>query len=243
MIKPILSTGVPEMWHGRPDIVLKHDKVQQTVTVSQGPSGSCSSEPTTKKRKIDSGDYTTDTDSTRSGMVEVDNDLNWTVMSRREQDQDPFPQLLSQTIVNAFLVIKENKRLKNFFIPSFLVTCKGVMIVMYNVPNDSLVSQVTCHPLVLLDTPDNKMDRGIIFTIWLALNFDKFELDQSVKVIEKFLKPCGFRDKISEHGIKKNYEDDVCEIVEGNLGAYEAFVNTDAVFESWKVLNNNINYE
>ena len=159
----------------------------------------------------------------------------------------PIPQMLSQKIVYAFLVIKENTCLKNFFIPSFVVTPKGVKIVMYNVPNDSLVTQVKCHPLVLLDSPDNKMDRRIVFIIWLALNFDKFELDQSVEVIERFLKPCGFRDKISEHGIQKSYEEDVCECVEEEhddyYGVYDSYLDNEAKFESWKVLKQHSNYK
>ena len=222
------------MWHGRADIVLKHGKVQQTVTVTQGAS---TSEPVAKKQKIDPGDCTTG--SSRSGNVEVKNDLNWTVLCKREQDQDPIPQILSQTIVNAFLVIKENWHLRNFFIPSFLVTPKGVMIVMYNAPHDSLVTQVACHPLLVLDSSENKINRRHVFTIWLALNFDKFELDQSVEVIKKFLKPCGFMDKISKHGIKNSYEEDVCEGVEekseSSFEACDASLDYEANLESFKV--------
>lgn len=231
------SFGVQGLWHGRADIVIKHGRIQQTVIVTQGTSD-CGNEPATKKQRMDAGD--TDVDFCRSGLVEVKKDLHWTVMSKREQDQEPIPQLLSQTIVNAFLVAKENKQLKNFFIPSFLVTPKGVMIVMYNVPNDSLVTQVVCHPLLLLDSPDKEMDKRLVFTIWLSLNFDKFCLDKSVDVIRNFLKPCGFKKKAEKHGVFKNYEEDVDENVredpEGDYGVYDAFLDIDAKTESWKVL-------
>ena len=225
------------MWHGRADIVLKHGKIQQTVTVTQ-PSDT-SMEPPAKKQKMDNGDSTTY--NFRSGLVEVKKDLNWDVTSEEEQYQEPIPQILSQTIVNAFLVIKENWHLRNFFIPSFLVTPKGVMIVMYNAPYDSLVSQVRCLPLV---TPNNTINRRIIFTIWLALNFDKFQLDQSVETIKKFLKPSGFRESINVHGIQEHYEKDVCEGDEEKCDKsreiYPSFLDKKAVKESWSILNKHI---
>lgn len=185
---------------------------------------------------MDNGDMAEE--NCKTGMAEVNKDLNWLAMSKREQDQEPVPQLLSQTIVNAFLATRGNNHLKNFFIPSFLVTPKGVMIVMYNVSNDSLVAQVKCHPLLLTD---RELDKRVIFTIWLALNFDKFCLDQSVKVIKKFLKPCGFRKKVIKHGVLKLYEEDVSESVEerndGDYGVYDTFLDIDAKLESWKILN------
>lgn len=55
------------------------------------------------------------------------------------------------------------------------MTQKGLMIVMYSISNDSLVTQVECQPLVF----DKIFRKRVIFTIWLALNFDKFCLDQS----------------------------------------------------------------
>ncbi|XP_053398913.1 uncharacterized protein LOC123556675 isoform X2 [Mercenaria mercenaria] len=237
------SFGVPGMWHGKADIIIKHGKVQQAVAVRQGSSGS-SGEPAAKRQRMDSEEKETEssiagekeTECSRTGLVEVKKDLNWKVTRKSEQDQDPVPQILSQTIVNAFLVAKVNQNLKNFFIPSFLVSPKGVRLVMYNLPNDSLVTQVECQPVLF----NKELNRRVVFTIWLALNFDKFCLDKSVKIIEKFLKPCGFRSEILKYGVKECYEQNVREGVEErpeSNDVYRVYVDTDARLESWKVLS------
>lgn len=230
-------SGVSGMWHGCADIVIRNGKIQQTVTVTQGTSDG-SSEPSAKRQRMDEGDFETDFDICRTGLVEVKRELNWIVTRLGEQYQDPIPQLLSQTIVNAFLVAKVNKELKNFFIPSFLVTPKGVMIVMYNVPFDSLVTQVQCHPV--LDISGKKLDKRNIFMIWLALNFDKFRLDKSVEVIKKFLIPCGFRNKANKHNVLSKYEEEVSEFVEekqeNNCRIMNPFEDREATTESFKAL-------
>lgn len=80
-------------------------------------------------------------------------------------------KILSQTIVNAFLQVKRNNELQNYFIPSFLASSRYVTIHMYNPVEDVLLTQAEAMPLWL---PSGALNHSSILSIWMALNMLQF---------------------------------------------------------------------
>ena len=90
-----------------------------------------------------------------------------------KRDNKTLSQVLSQTIVNAFLQVKMNPQLKKYFIPSFLASDKHVTIHMYRPFDDTLITQAEAMPIIT----NGKLDHQTILCIWLALNMLNFPRD------------------------------------------------------------------
>ena len=82
-------------------------------------------------------------------------------------------QVLSQTIVNAFLQAKNFPELQGYFIPSFLASEKYITIHMYNTSLDCLLTQTRAMPLWAKGDHDS-YDTGTIIAVWMALNMHAF---------------------------------------------------------------------
>ena len=82
-------------------------------------------------------------------------------------------QVLSQTIVNAFLQAKKSPELlRNSFISAFLVSDSYVTIHMYNPGSDILLTQSGAMPIIR--DGGEKLDTETILSLWLALNIHNF---------------------------------------------------------------------
>ena len=82
-------------------------------------------------------------------------------------------QVLSQTIVNAFLQAKKFPELQGYFIPSFLTSEKYITVHMYNTSLDCLLTQTRAMPLWAKGDHDS-YDTGTIIAVWMALNMHTF---------------------------------------------------------------------
>ena len=87
-----------------------------------------------------------------------------------KNDNKTLSQVLAQTIVNAFLQVKMNPCLKNYFIPSFLASGKHVTIHMYRPFDDTLLTQAGAMPIIT----KGELNSHTILCIWLALNMLNF---------------------------------------------------------------------
>ena len=83
-----------------------------------------------------------------------------------ERAHKTLSQVLAQTIVNAFMQVKKNPKLKECFIPTILASPQYVTIHMYNPTHDKLI---TSAETMFLWT-GNELNRSTILGIWLALN-------------------------------------------------------------------------
>ena len=82
-------------------------------------------------------------------------------------------QVLSQTIVNAFLQAKKSPELlRNSIIPAFLVSDSYATIHMYNPGSDILLTQSGAMPI--FRDGGEKLDTETILSLWLALNVHNF---------------------------------------------------------------------
>ena len=87
-----------------------------------------------------------------------------------KSDNKTLSQVLAQTIVNAFLQVKVNPNLSDYFIPSFLASEKHVTIHMYRPFDDTLLTQAQAMPIIT----NGELESKTILCIWLALNMLNF---------------------------------------------------------------------
>ena len=186
-------TGNSDVWHGFGDILIDHSVVkietesEKEEAESKPEQYSCntwnnsltmeeahhylthhydesdSDEPSPKKMKTDTSDaYMPE------GPAKIpvkDSDV--------KKANKTLSQVLSQTIVNAFLQIRKNPELKGYFIPSLLASDKHVTIHMYNPVDDILLTQEEAMPLF---TTKSSLNTQTILSVWMALNMLSFSM-------------------------------------------------------------------
>lgn len=112
-------------------------------------------------------------------------------------------QAISQTIVNAFLAVKQNGSFEDRLIPSFFTTGQCIFINFYNVKKDILLVQ--SKPLFFFKV--DGINFHTIITLWMALNFEKFHsyfVDSDV-----YYEKSGFKDHLIELNGLETYEMEV----------------------------------
>lgn len=198
-----------QAWHGYGDILLDHSVVkiekeleeadpdrEQYNTDTEDYSDQCDcDEPLAKKIKIDTseaaggdakgtGDKGCLNTTVDSYMPEGPNKITWNDLHVKKSNKN-LSQVLSQTIVNAFLQVKLNPDLQGCFIPSFLASDKHVTIHMYNPTHDFLLTQEKAMP-IWNTTEGEQFDDLTILSIWMALNMHNFS--RSAEHLELFEK-------------------------------------------------------
>ena len=160
------------MWHGHADILIKHSKVK---VVKHVPVDICENdvdEPPRKKFRTDSGGSTPDeSDGSCTSVREIGPymPLGPLKLQTGVYCKD-LSHILAQTIVNSFIQSKKCPALEDHFIPCFLASESNITIHMYNPLYDILLTQGESMSLF----SRGKLDIDTVFTVWLALNFDKF---------------------------------------------------------------------
>lgn len=81
-------------------------------------------------------------------------------------------QVLSQTIVNAYLQVKINPELKNRFVPAFLASDNFITIHMYNPAHDILLTQSRAMEIFEGDN----LSHFTILSVYFALNMCRFSV-------------------------------------------------------------------
>lgn len=205
-----MLSGNIRVWHGDADILLDHSVVKielctETDVATEDYSSSTLEyqEPPPKKTRLDSSG-SGDAECSRSGsevgeqetlLVEVKKGDN-NYMPQGPKDINIFDakpietlsQVLAQTIVNAFLQVKQKETVNNYFIPSFLASDKYVTIHMYNPVTDVLLTQG--EAMALFREDGKHLLPGSILSIWMALNmgfFSEYSPFQALKLYEKSL--------------------------------------------------------
>ena len=169
--------GNRKVWHGCGDILMDHsvvtiemeteeDDTKETLDshLDHDSSIEDTDEPAVKRLKTENVKY--------SYMPDGPNHIPSSASDIRG-DNKTLSHILSQTIVNAFLQVKMNPQLKNYFIPSFLASDKHVTIHMYRPCDDALITQADAMPIIT----NGKLDHQTILCVWLALNMLNFPRD------------------------------------------------------------------
>lgn len=208
--------GCRKLWHGRADMVIESKNIRRVVTCKKDTQDEGKGEPAPKKAKLDfqNDDLYEDVWNT---TVEVKTSLREDVLAIKDNVPDKMEimpdtslkQSIAQTLVNAFLAVKENKKLENCFVPSFLVSDEGIFINFYNVKEDVLLVQAKSFTLF---NERGKICNPTVFAVWLALNFDKFPGSRAIDdkdYCNKYLGMSGFRKHLVEKNVLHLYESDV----------------------------------
>lgn len=185
-----------ELWHGRADIVIKAKNCRKVVNVTvdkveeDGEDGH--GEPAAKKAEL-----VENTCCLAEEKTIFEQSLT-TFLNER-----PYKQAICQTILNAFLAVKNNVKLENMLIPSFMVCQSSVFINFYNVDKDILLVQTL--PMIFFE---GGINYAAFFSVWMALNFEVFPF----KMYDKFYstaKESGFVHSLKVKGVFAKYKNDI----------------------------------
>ncbi|CAC5411562.1 unnamed protein product [Mytilus coruscus] len=193
------SIGNPAYCHGYPDILL--DK--STVKVDMDES-CCETEetqeyewPETVAKKQRLLEQTNGTNGEGSNLT-LNSDIFTTCEDQFFKTEKALRQSFAQTITNAFYQVKQNPKLQNLYIPSFLASDNKVRIIMYNCEQGRLYIS---EDMYLFDTLcDHGLNVGTIVSIWLALNFEIFQNEVDEEDLTTIaLKKSSFQEKITRY--------------------------------------------
>ncbi|XP_063431269.1 uncharacterized protein LOC134713919 [Mytilus trossulus] len=193
--------GCTKLWHGRADIAVKNTrKCRNVVTVAIDWIENLEeqSEPVLKKARLEQ-DVEEIFDS--NGLTEVEPSYIQDKAVHQLLSEKEYMETITQTIVNAFVAVKQNKQLQDHLIPSFFVTAHCLFINFYNVSKDILLAQ--SKPLLFFQK--GKINYDTIISLWIALNFETFTVDS----IDEDYKKSGFRECLIELGVLNEYENEV----------------------------------
>jgi hypothetical protein len=179
-------SGNSKVWHGSADILIRHSKVKVVKHVPEEKDADGCGEPTPQKISKDSeestctsDDYETDTSCVKAAYRDHYMPLGPLKLQTGVHNKD-LSQVLAQTVVNAFIQNKKFPAFKEYFIPCFLASENCITIHMYNPFYDILLT----HGESMSIFSQGKLNIDTIFTVWMALNFDKFPvgtLDENIQ--------------------------------------------------------------
>ena len=111
-----------------------------------------SDEPVTKQMKGGDGEphqqRSSDGEDTSEESVDFNSTLS--VEVKKGNMNEALPQVFAQTIVNALFEVKNNPKLENYYIPSFLATATTVSVHMYIVKEIGCLVLKVCQFLMIL---------------------------------------------------------------------------------------------
>ncbi|VDI51996.1 Hypothetical predicted protein [Mytilus galloprovincialis] len=167
------SIGNPDYhdyWHGYPDILIDRSTVKVDMDETQEYEHDELPEPDQKKQRL--LEHTNGTDGEGS-ILTLKHNIFTTCEDQFLKTEKTLRQSFAQTLTNAFYQVKQNPKLQNLCIPSFLASDNKVRIIMYNCEQDRLYIS---EDMYLFDTLcDHGFNNGTIVSIWLALNFEIFQ--------------------------------------------------------------------
>lgn len=149
----MIISGHIDIWHGHADILIEKSIVK--VEANRDDEEDEEEEEAETEREILEP---------QRKLQRLDSD------GSRGSINESIPQVLAQTIVNAYFESSKNQQLADYYIPSFLATPKCVSVHMYNCKRDRLYTSVD---LPIWDTSDSELNFSTVITVWLALNFDR----------------------------------------------------------------------
>lgn len=162
----LIFLGHSSVWHGRADILVKSSSVKVIKYPEQKDDGN--------------GNDDEDED---LGIGDIEPSFSSNIIN----DCWPLKQALAEAIVNGFCEGNKNKSLLNKFIPSFLATEQSVRIIWYNVELDILLLSekmpIWSNDSRTLETA--KLNIDTLLRVWLALNFDNYDMDLKEEILEK----------------------------------------------------------
>ncbi|XP_063397760.1 uncharacterized protein LOC134682093 [Mytilus trossulus] len=191
------SIGNPDCWHGYSDILI--DKSTVKVDIDK----SCETEeteeyewpePVAKKQRL----LEKTNGTCGEGSIFTPKGDTFTMCEDQSfKTEKTLRQSFAQTITNAFYQVKQNPKIENLCIPSFLASDNKVRIIMYNCEQDRLYIS---EDMYLFDSLcDHGLNVGTIVSIWLALNFETFQNEVDEKDLTAIaLKKSSFQEKLPD---------------------------------------------
>lgn len=190
-------TGVKDLWHGRADIVVKTKNSREVVQVTvdkvedENEDGGGGDESVPEKTELAYSDCLAKEKTIFDGTLTT------------FIDNKTYKQAISQTLLNAFLAVKYNKRLVNALIPSFLVCQNSVFINFYNVNQDVLLVQSLPMHFFRDD-----VNYASFFSVWMALNFEVFASEMPTTFYSTTEKS-GFTSFLQVNGVLERYKNEI----------------------------------
>ncbi|OPL21144.1 hypothetical protein AM593_05912, partial [Mytilus galloprovincialis] len=164
------SIGNPAYWHGYPDILLEQSTVKVDMDENCETEDYEWSEPLAKKQRLLEQ---TNGVGGEGSVLTLKPFIFTSCEDQFFKTEKTLRQSFAQTITNAFYQVKQNPKLQNLCIPSFLASDNNVRIIMYNCEQDRLYIS---EDMYLFNTLcDHGLNVGTIVSIWLALNFEHFQ--------------------------------------------------------------------
>ncbi|VDI38338.1 Hypothetical predicted protein [Mytilus galloprovincialis] len=232
--------GCTKLWHGRADITVKTKECRNVVKVASDWIENLEeqSEPVLKKARLEQ-DVDELFDS--NGLTVVEPSYIQDKAVHQLFSEKGYMETITQTIVNAFVAVKQNKQLEDHLIPSFFVTAHCLFINFYNVGKDILLAQ--SKPLLFFQK--GKLNYDTIISLWMALNFEKLTVDS----LDENYKTSGFRKCLIKLGVLNEYENEVesdfisAQKPTTSSGETDYYINIERTFEILKEFRKKVNFQ